>query len=209
MHSLTGEKYQNMIVASYTARPDKKENWEKQTRLLTKYYNARNLCENDDISFIEHMKAEGDAHYLEKQPDWLKEIVPNSTVNREYGIHRSSDKVRDFLHNCLKRYLEEVIYEEKDKDGNVIKQVLGVHRILDPLLLEEIIQYNDKEGNFDRVIAFELALAQSYKMDPIFGKVGDDGTNRATSLLKKRDKKNILFTVSNKKNIKRKNKLFN
>jgi len=90
MHELTGEKYQDMFVASYCARPAKKETWEEQARLLIKYYNARTLCENDDISFIEYMKAKGDAHYLEKQPDWLMEIVPNSTVKRDYGVHRSA-----------------------------------------------------------------------------------------------------------------------
>ncbi len=188
MHDITGEKYQDMIVASYCARPDKKDKWEEQARLLIEYYNARTLCENDDISFIETMKAKNKAHYLERQPDWLKEIVPNTTVTREYGIHRSSDKIRDFLHNCLKRYLEEVVYEKKDDNGNVIERILGVHRILDPVLLEEIIQYNDKEGNFDRIIAFELTLAQVYKMDPIFGKVSIQKDNRFQSLGKKRDK---------------------
>ena len=66
MHEISGEKYQDMFVASYCARPDKKETWEEQARLLIKYYNARALCENDDISFIEYMKSKGDAHYLEK-----------------------------------------------------------------------------------------------------------------------------------------------
>jgi len=207
MHDLTGEKYQDMFVASYTARPDKKEKWEEQARLLTQFYNARNLCENDDISFIEHMKAKNVAHYLEKQPNWLKDIVPNTTVNREFGIHRSSDKIRDFLHNCLKRYLEEVVYEEKDEQGNVIKQVLGIHRILDPLLLEEIIQYNDKEGNYDRIIAVELALAQAYKMDPIFGKVSEKKDSRVESLSKKKTKP-TLFGDSRGMFVKKKSKLF-
>jgi hypothetical protein len=34
MHDLTGEKYQDMFVASYCARPDKKEVWEEQARFL-------------------------------------------------------------------------------------------------------------------------------------------------------------------------------
>lgn len=207
MHDLTGEKYQDMIVASYTARPDKKEKWEEQARLLIEYYNARALCENDDISFIEHMKAKNKTHYLEKQPNWLKDIVPNSMVNREFGIHRSSDKIRDFLHNCLKRYLEEVIYEEKDEQGNITKQVLGIHRVLDPLLLEEIIQYDDENGNFDRIIAIELALAQAYKMDPIFGKVSEKKDPRIESLTKRRDKP-ALFGESKGLFGKRKSKLF-
>lgn len=194
MHDLTGEKYQDMFVASYVARPEKKETWEEQARLLIKYYNARTLCENDDISFIEYMKAKGDAHYLEKQPQWLHEVVPNTTVKREYGIHRSSQKVIDYLHNCLKKYLEESLLVEKNDEGVIIKQVTGVNKIFDPVLLEEVIQYND-QGNFDRIVAAELAIAQAYKMDPILGRVGGSGDARVQSMFTK-NKNNALFTES-------------
>jgi hypothetical protein len=206
MHDITGEKYQDMFVASYCARPDKKDVWEEQARLLIKYYNARTLCENDDISFIEYMKSKGDAHYLEKQPDWLKEVVPGTTVKREYGVHRSADKIRDYLHNCLKKYMEAVIYQEKDEDGNIIKEVTGVSKIFDPVLLEEIIQYND-QGNFDRIVAAELAIAQAIKMDPIIGRVGGSGDERISSLFKP-NKKNQLFTESRGLFQRKKSKLF-
>jgi len=207
MHDITGEKYQDMFVASYCARPDKKETWEEQARLLIKYYNARTLCENDDISFIEYMKAKGDAHYLEKQPEWLKEVVPGTTVKRDYGVHRSSDKIRDYLHNCLKKYMEESIYKETDDAGNVVKEILGVSKIFDPVLLEEIIQYND-QGNFDRIVAAELAIAQALKMDPILGKVGGSGDERVQALFKKKVN-NVLFTESRGMfQRKRKSKLF-
>jgi len=192
MHDITGEKYQDMFVASYVARPDKKETWEEQARFLIKYYNARALCENDDISFIEYMKSKGDAHYLEKQPDWLKEIVPNTTVKRDFGIHRSSDKIIDYLHNCLKKYMEETVYKETNEAGEVIKEVLGVSKIFDPVLLEEIIQYND-QGNFDRIVAAELAIAQALKMNPIMGKIGGTSDERVASMFK-RKKANVLFT---------------
>ena len=192
MHEISGEKYQDMFVASYCARPDKKETWEEQARLLIKYYNARTLCENDDISFIEYMKAKGDAHYLEKQPEWLKEIVPNTTVKRDYGIHRSSQKIIDYLHTCLKKYMEAPIFVEKNDAGEVIREVLGVSKIFDPVLLEEIIQYND-QGNFDRIIAAELAIAQALKMDPIMGKIGGTSDERVASMFNKK-RGNILFT---------------
>lgn len=207
MHDITGEKYQDMFVASYCARPDKKETWEEQARLLIKYYNARALCENDDISFIEYMKSKGDAHYLEKQPQWLLEVVPNTTVKREFGIHRSAQKIIDYLHTCLKRYMEDVIYSEKDAEGNVIKEVTGVSKMFDPMLLEEIIQYND-EGNFDRIIAAELAIAQALKMDPIMGRIGGSNDDRVKSLYSKKLKSNRLFGSSGNMFNTRKNKLF-
>ena len=206
MHDITGEKYQDMFVASYCARPDKKETWEEQARLLIKYYNARTLCENDDISFIEYMKAKGDAHYLEKQPQWLMEVVPNTTVKREYGIHRSAQKVIDYLHNCLKKYMEETIYKETDDAGNVVKEVTGVSKIFDPVLLEEIIQYND-QGNFDRIVAAELAIAQAMKMDPILGKVGGSGDDRVKALYSTKQR-NTLFSDSRGLFNSKKRKLF-
>jgi hypothetical protein len=206
MHDITGEKYQDMFVASYVARPDKKETWEEQARLLIKYYNARTLCENDDISFIEYMKSKGDAHYLEKQPQWLMEVVPNTTVKREYGVHRSSQKIIDYLHNCLKKYLEEVIYKETDEQGNVTKEVTGVSKMFDPVLLEEIIQYND-QGNFDRIVAAELAIAQAMKMDPILGKIGGSGDSRVAALFSKKPK-STLFSESRGLFNQRKSKLF-
>lgn len=194
MTSINGEGYQDMFVASYCARPDKKEQWDEQARLLIKYYNARTLCENDEMSFIEYMKSKGDAHLLEKQPDWIKEIVPNTTVSREYGVHRSSDKIRDFLHTCFKKYMEEELIVEKDDKGNTTRVVIGVNRILDPVLLDEVINYNEKEGNFDRVIAAELAIAQAMKMDPIYGAIKEE--NALAKVIGKRKSRPALFGES-------------
>ena len=206
MHAISGDKYQDMFVASYCARPDKKETWENQARYLIKYFNARALCENDEISFIDHMISKGDAQYLERQPSWLKEIVPTTTVRRDYGIHRSSEKIRDFLHGCLKKYSEEIIHSEIDDDGEVVSQTKGMAKILDPLLLEEMMQYNES-GNFDRIIAAELAVALAMKLDPILGKVGSKEDVRLTSMFNK-NKKNKLFTESRGLFNRKKNKLF-
>ena len=206
MHSIAGEKYQDMFVASYCARPDKKETWEEQARLLIKYYNARALCENDEISFIDYMISKGDAHYLERQPDWLKEIVPNTTVRRDYGIHRSAEKIRDFLHGCLKKYTEEAIHIEKDDDGNIISETKGMSKIFDPVLLEEMIQYNE-DGNFDRIIAAELAVALAMKLDPIMGRTGGKEDERITSLYGTK-KRNSLFAESSGMFNNKKRKLF-
>lgn len=208
MHTLTGEKYQDMFVASYCARPDKKEKWEEQARLLIKYYNARTLCENDEISFIDYMISKGDAHYLERQPQWLTEIVPNTTVQRDYGIHRSAEKIRTFLHGSFKKYMEQEIYKETDEEGNTIKEVLGISKIYDPVLLEEVIQFND-DLNTDRLVAAELAVALAMKMDPIYGSIGEDRDTRVASLGNKKVKNPRLFASNSSMfGNNKKNKLF-
>lgn len=168
MHDIQGEKYQNMFVASYVARPNDKEKWNETARLLIKYYNAYTLVENDQYSFIDYMIKKGDAaRYLCPQPSWLREIVPNTTVNRDYGIHRSAERVRAHLDGLLKKYLDEVIYVEKDKEGSIIKEILGVNKVFDPMLLEEIKKFSF-DGNFDRVVAAELAVALADHLNPQF-----------------------------------------
>jgi hypothetical protein len=192
-HSLVGERYENMIVASYVARPNKKDDWNEQARLLIKMYNARTLVENDEISFIEYMKRKNDTHYLEPQPAWLKEIVPNTTVTKEFGIHRSSERVRDFLNGCYKRYMEEVIYQKKDEQGSIIGEILGVARIFDPMLLEETLKFND-EDNFDRIIAASLAFAMAEALDGKVGKITSSTDPRIAGLYK-HSKGGVTFAI--------------
>ncbi len=209
MNNLLGEQYQDMFVASYTARPDKKETWERQARYLIKYYNARTLVENDEISFIDYMVSKGDSHYLEQQPQWLREVVPNTTVNRDFGIHRSAEKIRTHLHNLMKVYLEEELVVDRDEEGNPINEILGVSRILDPVLLEEIIQFHD-ELNTDRLVAAELAIAQAVKMNPLIGSIGGKKDPRLESLANRHNRKNrTVFTGGNRAMFSgRRNKLF-
>lgn len=79
--------------------------------------------------------------------------------------------------------MEEVIYVEKDEEGHIIKEVLGVSRIQDVMLLEEIIQFTE-DGNFDRIVSSELAIALAMKLDPLLGVVGE-GTRTKASYIKR------------------------
>lgn len=213
MHSITSEKYQNMFVACYAARPSSKDKWNETARLLIKYYNARTLCENDEMSFIDFMISKGDGHYLEDQPEWLKEYVPNTTVNRKKGIHRSALSIRNFLDDTLKLYLDEIIETEKDENGSIIKETMGVSKVLDPMLCEEITKFSKATGkdkvNTDRVVAAELAVALAYKLDPIIGKIGEPD-ERIRSLFKKPIKGGgqKMFALNNKFTGNKKIKLF-
>jgi len=203
MSSISGEQYQDMFVASYCARPDNKTTWEEQARLLIKFYNARTLCENDEISFIDYMIAKGDSQYLERQPLWLQEIVPNTTVRRDYGIHRSAEKIRLFLHGCLKKYTEEIIHREKNDEGDVKTELKGMTKIFDPLLLDEMMAFNE-DGNFDRIIAAELAIALAMKLDPIMGAIGGEKDVRVQAMYAQKPNKKLfssrpMFTNNNRK----------
>lgn len=163
VHDIQSDRYQNLFVASYVARPDSKDKWNETARMLIKYYNAYTLCENDEYSFIDYMVKKNDAaRYLAPQPQWLKDIVPNTSVRRDYGIHRSSERIRLHLDGLMKSYLDEVIFKEEDKE------VLGVTRVFDKMLLEEIIHFNSDQGNYDRIVAAELAIALADHLNPQF-----------------------------------------
>jgi hypothetical protein len=213
IHDITSERYQNLFVAAYVARPDSKDKWNETARLLIKYYNAYTLCENDEYSFIDYMVKKGDAaRYLSPQPEWLRDIVPNTTVRRDYGIHRSSIKIRAHLDGLLKSYLDDTIYIDKDDKGSVISETLGVTKVFDTMLLEEIIKFN-ADGNFDRIIAAELAIALADHLNPQFV-VADTNTDpRLRAYFAKQKGSKSVLDFSNKRTTmtgrpKRRSKLF-
>jgi hypothetical protein len=117
-----------------------------------------------DMGFIQHcIEKNESAFYLERTPSFLNDIHPSSAVNREYGIHMTSD-IKDYLNSLIIEYITEVIERETDKDGNITKERLGVTRILDPLLLKELIKFTPKL-NVDRVISFGLTLAMAKSLN--------------------------------------------
>jgi hypothetical protein len=168
IHEINSEKYSDMLVAWYVARPTKQSDWEEQARLLIKYYNAVALCENDEKSFITYMINKGDGHYLEDTPQWLREMSTSSTLSRSKGMSTTPKPHREFLFGTLKKYLDNAFLIEKDDNGGVIKELTGVSKIMDPMLLEEVIKFNKDKGNYDRLIAASLAIAQARKMDPVY-----------------------------------------
>jgi hypothetical protein len=164
VHDIAGEGWSNIVVATYTGRPKKIEQWYETTKLLLKYYNAKSLCENMDMGFIQHCIEKNEApFFLERTPSFLNDIHPSSAVNREYGIHMTAD-IKDYLNSLIIEYITEVIDVETDAEGTIVKERLGVSRILDPLLLRELIKFTPKL-NVDRVISFGLTLAMAKSMN--------------------------------------------
>ena len=102
-------------------------------------------------------------HYLWEQPNnMIKDIVKDSKVQRGYGIHmnrgsQGSSGIKDQCELYLKQWCLE---ERTDING---RKILNLHTILSIPLLKEMIAY-DREGNFDRVIAFMLCILQSKEM---------------------------------------------
>lgn len=134
------ESYSDIIVAEYTGRPKTAEEFYENVRKLLIYYNAKAMVENQNTGLFTYFNNKHCSHLLADQPDIIKDIVNNSTVNRRKGCHVSKE-IKLWGEGKIKEWLEELRGEKQ----------LGLHTILSEPLLEELIQYNDK-GNFDRCL---------------------------------------------------------
>lgn len=208
IHNITGDGYQDMLVASYVARPEDKSYWQDQARLLIKYYNALTLVENDELSFIDYMKQKNDAErYLSPQLEWIKAATPYGTQKARFGISRASNSVQNHLENITKDYLDEVIHQERDKEGSVVNEVLGISRIYDKTLLQELLVY-ERGRNADRYVAFSLCLALARDLDPVMSPEKKKETDsRVSTIYSNKNKSNTLFGRKVKNSLTKKPKL--
>lgn len=164
-YDIMSDKFQNMIVAAYHGRPKKIQTWYANTKMLLKFYNAKTLCENMDYGFIQHLIEKNESpFYLVPQPRFLYDIHPNTTVNRDYGIHMTSD-IKNYLYSSIIEYMTNTISTKLNEDGSV-EEVLGVRRIIDPMLIEELLKFHP-DNNCDRIISFGLVLAYAKSLDKI------------------------------------------
>lgn len=133
------------IVAEYTARPETAIIHHEQVRRGLKYFNARDLYENERNTLKMHFDHKNSLYLLSKTPTILKS-TENSNVQRNYGIHMT-DHIKEEIEIFTRDLLKTEIGNGK----------MNLHKINSIPLLEELIAYN-KFGNFDRVIAFMLVV---------------------------------------------------
>jgi predicted ester cyclase len=167
MTDVVGETYHDMPVASYAARPNTMNEWHDNVEMLMDFYNARCFPENEAGTFIQYFERKNKGHMLAEGFNIAREINPNTkTAGRIYGLAATQKNI-DFCMSLFIEYCKEEIQIGTNKEtGEPIKK-LGVTRILDTMLLEEIIKYN-KDGNFDRIVAFRHALAYAKHLDKYF-----------------------------------------
>jgi len=136
------ESYYDLIVAEYTGRPDTADEFYEKVRLLSLYYNAEIMYENEKKGLFEYFKRKHSEHLLADQPSIIKDIVKDSTVQRLKGIHMNKP-IKEWGIGTINEWLREEYSPGK----------MNLTKIFSEPLLEELIAYNDN-GNFDRVMAF-------------------------------------------------------
>lgn len=166
MTSMT-EPYQYMPVAWYHGRPKDINTWNENVSMLLEFYNAVGMCENADYGFINHMIQKNRTLYIAEGQSFLKEISPGSKNKSAYGLPPTPAMINHWL-GCAVKYTKEEIIKERDGEGNVINSKLGISRILDIMLLEEIVGFNKNVGNYDRVRSFAICVAYAMQLDALF-----------------------------------------
>lgn len=168
-HNIDGEYSEEKLVAWYCGRTnnDPEEVYRICSNLI-EYYNARACIENNLKAFIDWMLSNNFSHRIMRRSDLPinKDLIINSTINKsEYGIRMTDKFKHEVLHPTIIEYMSEVIstdFIETMVDGELVithKNIYGVTRIPDKMLLTETVNYNPSpKWNADRIVSFGLAL---------------------------------------------------
>lgn len=148
------------IVASWCGRFDDLNKTHERLETLIEYYNAWTLIENNISLFIQYMFLKKKQRYLvpKSQVLFLKSLQANQNVYQEYGWKNVSTLFSNHLISYASAFVDEVIDTVTTSNGDIVKEIHGVERIPDPMLLQEMLAY--KKGlNVDRLVAFSALVA--------------------------------------------------
>lgn len=158
------EQYYDLPVAEYTGRPNEgADEFYENVRKLLMYYNARLLYENQNKGLFAFFKNKHCEYLLADQPNIIKDIVSNSQVERIKGVHMA-ENIKDWGESLIRDWL---IEEYAPGKRNLTK-------ILSEPLLEELIAFNRKRGNYDRVMAFMMVMIYRVQLHELHVKQADE-----------------------------------
>lgn len=172
----TGSKG-GILVANYTGRPERQDDYNRQILYLLQRYNAKLLFENDRGDVIPFMRKNKALHLLCTEPEmqFAKDI--SGKAGRGYGMHMTSARLEKGV-----IYLRDHLLEIISKGGEDSKPRTFLSYIYDVAFLKELLKWN-KNGNFDRVSAMiigeyiikevehiERAAPKAYQTNNIFNR---------------------------------------
>jgi len=148
------------IVAAWCGRFDDINETHKRLRLIIEWYNAWTIVENNISLFILYMIKERKQNYLvpKNQMLFLKEAQANKNVYQEFGWKNTGTIFKTNLLSHLIEWLKEVVDEDIEEDGTIIKKYYGIRRLPDPMALIEMKAYRPGV-NVDRLIALAALIA--------------------------------------------------
>lgn len=140
----------NVIVAEYTGRPATMDEYYENCRKLLLYYNGcRVLYENMFTDVRTHFRNKSMEYLLLDQPSIIKNMSPNTKVQRGKGMHMTPA-----IKRAGEEYIRKWLLEMIDPETNT----RNLNTIYSQWLLKELIAYNPKYGNYDRVMSFMMTM---------------------------------------------------
>ena len=133
---LDTEHAHDLVVAEYTDRPEKKEDFWDGCLKLAIYYNAKMLVEYTKIGILDYFKRMNALKYLKEKPESAHN--PGTKTRNRYGVHMNK-QVKALMEDLIDDYIRESVEDIWFLD-----------------LIEELSVYGTK--NTDRAIAFGLCL---------------------------------------------------
>jgi hypothetical protein len=170
MYNPMGE-FQNSIVASWSGRKKSVKEFHELCLMIAEYYNAIEgvIPENEDKTLIQYFFFKNKGHFLADSFELAKQINPTTRTNRMKGLSAATPNQKHYMNLMVIEAKEEVY--TVDEEGNE-RTKMGVAKIPDIMLLEEMLQYKGKPTgskgvhaiNCDRIVAYGhcLTLAKYY-----------------------------------------------
>ncbi len=124
------------VIAEYTDRPEKKEDFWDGCLKLAMYYNAKMLVEYTKIGILDYFKRMNALQYLKEKPESAHN--PGTKTRNRYGVHMNK-QVKSLMEDLMDDYIRENAEDIWFLD-----------------LIDELANYGTK--NTDRAIAFGLCL---------------------------------------------------
>jgi len=164
------DQFKNQPVATWAGRFTTLEEFHELALMIAEFYNAVDgvIIEDSERTLLQYFYHKRKSHFLADTTDLLTHVNPKYRGNKKMGFPATTINQKHGM-NLLVEYVntEDIIVTE---EGEEIYQ-LGLTRILDTMLCQELIQYKGKtsgrgvhDGNFDRIISMycALTLAQFY-----------------------------------------------
>lgn len=160
------DEFSDSLVCTYASRPASMGSFNRTCEILIEAYGAQCLQENADISFQQYLEAKGkDIKLLANGQEIVQRMIsPTARQVNKYGL-APTEKNKEYYFNLVVSYCWEEIEAYIDKDGEEVK-ILGVERIKDTELLQEILEWKPGK-NVDRITSFGHALVWARYLDDI------------------------------------------
>lgn len=150
-----GSYTKECIVAEYVGRPPEADDANSIAALLAELYNTTIMHENEVTHVKTYFRRTKMLHLLAVQPDAvINKNVKNSSVARVYGCHMNV-QLKDAAEKYIKDWLLRVL--DHDEEGTPITPLDFIYSIG---LLEELLYFDRKKGNFDRIMSLAMCMFQ-------------------------------------------------